>query len=185
MKIYGKNIIPFPLKNEANLNPTFQRLKEEYKLCTEDIDLLNIGCCFSLENNQINRWRITMFGPKNTPYEGGLFTLLAIFPDNYPINGPEIIFINRIYHVNVCFDDSLGPLGHICVANLNDWRISGKVKDYPYYTMKQVLFDIFCLFYVQNIEYAFDDEMAKLYIYNRDQYEANARKWTELYASIL
>ena len=118
---------------------------------------------------------------KNTPYEGGLFTLLAIFPDNYPINGPEIRFMNKIYHLNVDFKNYLG---HICVANLNLWWISGKVKDYPYYTMKQVLFDIFCLFYVQNVEYAFDDEMAKLYIYNRDQYEANARKWTELYASI-
>ena len=174
-----QNMITFPLNNEINLNP-FQRLNEEYKLCTEDIDLLNIGCCFSLENNQINRWRITMIGPKNTPYEGGLFTLLAVFPDNYPINGPEIRFMNKIYHLNVDFKNYLG---HICVANLNSWWISGKVKDYPYYTMKQVLFDIFCLFYVQNIEYAFDDEMAKLYINNRDQYEANAKKWTELYAS--
>ena len=185
MKIYEKNNIPFQLKNETNLNATFQRLKEEYKLCTEDIDLLNIGCCFSLENNQINRWIITMVGPKNTPYEGGLFKLRATFPDNYPINGPEIIFINRIYHVNVCSDDSLGHLGHICVANLNSWRISGMVKDHPYYTMKQALFDIFCLFYVHDVIGVFNDKKAKLYSSNRDQYEANARKWTELYASIL
>ena len=183
MKIYEKNNIPFQLKNETNLNPTFQRLKEEYKLCTEDIDLASIGCFFFLENNQINRWIITMVGPKNNPYEGGLFKLRATFPDNYPINGPEIIFINRIYHVNVCSDDS-GPLGHICVANLNSWR-SGKVKDYPYYTMKQALFDIFCLFYVHDVKGVFNDKKAKLYISNRDQYEANARKWTELYASIL
>ena len=77
-----------------------------------------------------------MVGPKNTPYEGGLFTLLAIFPDNYPIKGPEIKFINKIYHLNVDFKYYLG---HICVANLNSWWISGKVKDYPYYTMKQAL----------------------------------------------
>ena len=178
-----QNMIPFPLNNEINLNP-FQRLNEEYKLCTEDIDLLNIGCCFSLENNQINRWRIAMIGPKNTPYEGGLFKLRATFPDNYPKYGPEIRFINRIYHVNVCSDDS-GPLGHICVANLNSWRISGMVKDHPYYTMKQALFDIFCLFYVHDVKGVFNDKKAKLYYYNRDQYEANARKWTELYASIL
>ena len=48
MKIYEKNNIPFQLKNETNLNATFQRLKEEYKLCTEDIDLIQIGCIFSL-----------------------------------------------------------------------------------------------------------------------------------------
>ena len=176
-----QNMIPFPLNNEINLNP-FQRLKVEYKLCTEDIDLLNIGCCFSLENNQINRWRITMIGPKNTPYEGGLFKLRATFPDNYPINGPEILFMNKIYHLNVDFKNYLG---HICVANLNSWWISGKVKDYPYYTMKQALFDIFCLFYVHDVEGAFRDKKENLYINNRDQYEANARKWTELYASIL
>ena len=59
------------------------------------------------------------------------------------------------------------------------------VKDHPYYTMKQALFDIFCLCYVHDVKGVFNDKKAKLYYYNRDQYEANARKWTELYASIL
>ena len=81
-------------------NMTLSRLREEYSLCTQDNDLIQIGCNFGLENNNIQRWRITMLGPKNTPYEGGLFTILAIFPDNYPALGPEFKFLNKIYHLS-------------------------------------------------------------------------------------
>ena len=122
-----------------------------------------------------------MIGPRETPYEGGLFTLYAAFPEDYPIHGPEIKFVNKIYHLNV---DSTHSLGFICLNRLHQWSITGNVKDFQFYTMKQALFDIFCLFYFQSVEYTFNDQMADLYINNREQYEANAREWTKLYASM-
>ena len=36
--------------NMNNQNGSYARIKEEYKLCTEDNDLIQIGCNFGVEN---------------------------------------------------------------------------------------------------------------------------------------
>ena len=112
------------------------RLTQEYQLCTQDNDLIQIGCNFGLENNNIFKWRITMVGPRNTPYEGGLFTIIALFPPDYPNHGPEFKFLNKIYHLNVDFKNNLG---HICINSINEWMITGKVRNKPCYTVKQAV----------------------------------------------
>ena len=161
----------------------FTRLSQEYQLCTQDNELITIGCNFGLENNNMFTWRITMVGPRNTPYEGGLFTILAIFPNDYPNHGPEFKFVNRIYHLNVDFKNP-DSIGHICINSINEWRITGKVKNKPFYTVKQALFDIFCLFYNQGVEGAYDEKMAELYRKDPNRFNEEARKWTQLYASM-
>ena len=161
-------------------NETMNRINQEYNFCVNDNDLVAIGCNFGLENNNIFTWRITMSGPTNTPYGGGLFTILATFPNDYPVHGPEFKFKNKIFHLNVNFSDDPG---HICISSLNDWRIRGKVKDLPFYTVKQALFDIFCLFYNQGVVGAYDQKMAELYMNNRQAFDAEARNWTQLYAN--
>ena len=161
-------------------NETMNRISQEYNFCVNDNDLVAIGCNFGLENNNIFTWRITMSGPTNTPYGGGLFTILATFPNDYPVHGPEFKFKNKIFHLNVNFSDDPG---HICISSLNDWRIRGKVKDLPFYTVKQALFDIFCLFYNQGVVGAYDQKMAELYKNNRQAFDAEARNWTQLYAN--
>ena len=161
-------------------NETMNRISQEYNFCVNDNDLVAIGCNFGLENNNIFTWRITMSGPTNTPYGGGLFTILATFPNDYPIHGPEFKFKNKIFHLNVNFSDDPG---HICISSLNDWRIRGQVKDLPFYTVKQALFDIFCLFYNQGVVGAYDQKMAELYKNNRQAFDAEARNWTQLYAN--
>ena len=164
-----------------NNNMVLLRLREEYSLCTQDNDLIQIGCNFGLENNNIQRWRITMLGPRNTPYEGGLFTILAIFPDDYPNHGPEFKFVNKIYHLNVDFKNDLG---HICISSINAWRVSGQVPGKPVYTVKQALFDIFCLFHNQGVEGAYDEEMAQLYKNNPEKFNNEAKRWTQQFASM-
>ena len=157
------------------------RLKQEYNLCTQDNDLIQIGCNFGLENNNIFKWRITMVGPRNTPYDQGLFTIIATFPPDYPNHGPDFKFKNKIYHLNVDFKNDLG---HICINSINEWRITGKVKNKPCYTVKQALFDIFCLFYNQGVEGAYDEGMAKQYVERPAEFNAEAKNWTKEYASM-
>ena len=167
--------------NNMNQMNMLSRIKEEYDMCVQDNDLIQIGCNFGLINNNIYLWRITMVGPKGTPYEGGLYTIHATFPMNYPANGPEFKFMNKIYHLNVDFKNDLG---HICINSINEWRIRGKVKDLPFYTVKQALFDIFCLFYNQGVEGAYDQGMANQYLNNRDAFNAEAKRWNDLYAKM-
>ena len=62
-------------------NKRLSRIKKEFYLCQNDSDLTQIGCCFLLDqDNNYNVWRVTMVGPQDSPYRGGLFTLKIYFP---------------------------------------------------------------------------------------------------------
>ena len=113
-------------------------------------------------------WQITMIGPKNTPYEGGLFHIIADFPDNYPNAGPSMRFTNQMYHCNV------NNQGKICISTLSDWKAGT--------TMTEVLPLIFALFFMQNPDSAFDNQKAQLYKTNKPQFDQNAREYTRKYA---
>ena len=172
----GNNMRPTGQMDQSNI--ALARLNKEYKLCSNDNDLIQIGCNFGLEGD-IYHWRVTMAGPKNTPYEGGLFFISIIFPEDYPTHGPEFKFQNKIYHLNV---DWKNDLGHICINSINSWRTSGKVIGRPVYTVKQALLDIFCLFFKQGVESAYDKVMADDYVNNTAKFDEEARKWTKQYA---
>ena len=164
-------------------NETLTRLNKEFQLCQEDQDLITIGCNFGLENNNIYKWRVSMLGPKNTPYEKGLFTIKIEFPDDYPNHGPEFKFVNKIYHLNVVGDKNREDFGHICINNINSWKLTGVVRGRPVYAVKQALLDIFCLFYKQGVDSAYDQQMADDYKNNYPKFEEEAKRWTKTYAS--
>lgn len=44
-----------------------------------------------------------MQGPKDTPYEGGVFELMINVPEQYPLAPPNVRFRTRIFHPNVHF----------------------------------------------------------------------------------
>ena len=169
----------FQFMNGMNKNFSLHRLRQEYELCTRDNDLIQLGCNFGLECNNLYKWRITLIGRQNTPYEGGLFTLLATFPEDYPNHGPEIKFLNKIYHLNVDFKDNPG---YICHDRLNEWKITGKVNGFTFYTMKQAIYDIFCLFYYQFKK--FEIEFAEEKVPNANKFNEEARRWTQQFASM-
>jgi ubiquitin-protein ligase/ubiquitin len=62
-------------------------------------------------------WRALIEGPAGSPFEGGVFALNVVVPDNYPFQAPRITFETPIYHCNV--NDS----GKICLNILQeDWN---------------------------------------------------------------
>ena len=165
-------------------NATLIRLMKEFQLCQNDSELIQIGCSFGLVNNNLFNQKVTMVGPKGTPYEGGIFSIKIVFPFNYPKYGPEFKFENKICHLNVDWRDTSKPneLGHICLTTLNEWRSTGKVKAKKGFGVKQALFDIFCLFYNQGIESPYDNNLAAMYRDNRAKFNEEAKRWTKMYA---
>ena len=170
--------------NQRNLfipNIYNTRIQKEFYLCVTDTDLIQIGASFGLVNkNDYSVWRATIVGPGNTPYEGGLFTLIITFPQDYPNHGADIKFATKIFHLNI-YSDGNNELMSICVPNLNSWRISGKVHHYNEYTIKHALIDIFCIL-IQPSLCCSDHHNWNLFHNNLEQYNAEAKKWTELYA---
>jgi ubiquitin-conjugating enzyme E2 D/E len=163
-------------------NIVMEIIKNEFQNCQKDDDLLQIGCTFRLKDNDIFNWKVTMYGPKETPYENGIFTINILFPNDYPLHGAEFRFMNKIYHLNVDMRNN-DSLGHISLNNINEWRITGKCTSIPNYGVKKALFDIFCLFFEQGADSPYEEEMANDYVKNRDKFNENAKKWTLQYAT--
>lgn len=89
---------------------SIKRLQKEYKeLIEQPYDEFSFTLC---EDN-IYKWEFIIFGPQETPYEGGIFKALMTFPKDYPNKPPEIKFISDVYHPNVYKD------GKICISILH------------------------------------------------------------------
>ena len=144
-------------------------LKNEYTQLQND-PILSLGATVGLPDpNNIFHWKITLIGPQDTHYAGGMFFLTADFPDDYPQKRPEIKFVNKIYHLNVKDGD-----GHICISTLNQW-----VPNTP---MVNVISAIFALFYDQNPLSPYSLTMAAQYKLNRNEFNRMAAEWTRKYA---
>ena len=151
------------------------RLRKEYILCSRDDDMSQMG--FTVGMDDIFNWKAAMVGPRDTPYANGMFFMKILFTNDYPAHGPIFRFVNKIYHLNVNPKDGMISLNH-----LNEWHLTGKVTGKPIYSVKQALFDIFCLFYKQNPNNAFNKEMAYQYIHEREKFDAEAKRWNEMFA---
>ena len=140
--------------------------------------ILNISATVGLPNpSNIYEWKCTISGPADTPFQGGLFFLKIIFPKDYPKTKPEVCFLTPIYHINVNPKAGLSePLGHVCISTLNWWT--------PQCTIRQVLTDIFALFWLSNPESPYGLERAEEMNKNMNLYNAKCRYYTQKYAAM-
>ena len=163
---------------------TIEKIKAMKKIKGEFQDLnsnpiSNIGATIGLINeDNIFEWQCSLMGPKDTSYSGGLFFLRIKFPDNYPQNPPEVCFKTPIYHVNINpRNTKMGggeSLGHVCISTLNWWK--------PEYTMREVLTNIFALFYMGNPDSPYGLERADELRNNRALYEEKIKYFTKKFA---
>ena len=146
-----------------------------------DNPISNIGLCIGLvDEDDIFVWKCTMFGPRDTPYAGGLFYLRVKFPDDFPNHAPEVCFTTPIYHVNINPKESgegeeKQSLGHVCISTLNWWQ--------PQYTIREVLNNIYALFYMGNPDSPYGIDRADELKNHKDLYDEKVRYFTKKYAS--
>ena len=155
------------------------RVTKEYQDILKE-PLLNIGTTVGLVNpNNIMEWKCSILGPQDSPYANGLFFLKIQFPNNYPLSPPEVAFITPIYHINVHhrIPKTQGgqQLGHVCISTLNWWK--------PTNNIKQVLNDIFALFYLSNPNSPYGLDRANEFSKNKPLFDEKARYFTKKYAS--
>ena len=95
-----------------------------------------------------------IIGPKDTPYEGGVFRVKLFIPENFPQNAPKGFFLTKIFHPNV------SEKGEICVNTLKrDWNPS-----------KWSLYNVFevikCLMIVPFPQSSLNEEAGKIFMEN-------------------
>ena len=152
------------------------RISKEYKDINRN-PIANCGVTVGLFNeDDLRNWRVSLLGPKDTSYKGGLFYLSIHFPDEYPAKPPEVCFMTPIYHVNVNHKPQPGcPLGHICISTLYFWN--------PQYRIRDILTSIFALFYMGNPESPYGLDRAEEFRNNRAVFEEKIKYFTKKYAN--
>ena len=74
-----------------------QRLVRDFKKITNDPPQgINAA---PLESNSMV-WQAVIFGPDDTPWEGGTFSLILEMSEEYPNKPPKVRFVSKVYHPN-------------------------------------------------------------------------------------
>jgi ubiquitin-conjugating enzyme E2 D/E len=119
----------------------------------------------------IYEWEGFILGPKDTPYEGGLFKIEIHIPLQYPFQSPNFIFATKIYHPNI------NSSGQICMDILKQqWN--------PSLSISKVLLSICSLLSNPNPDDPLVPDIAYEYIHNNENYKRVAREWTIMNAPI-
>lgn len=145
------------------MNKNVQRELLQY----QDDDELKFS--IDVEDDDVNKLRVTLSPPEGTPYEDGIFFLEITIPPTYPSSPPDIIFITKIYHPNI--DEN----GKICLEQLkSEWKST--------YTLRNAIDFIYYLLEHPNWETPLVPQIGAEYKANPKEFERKARDYTNQYA---
>lgn len=74
------------------------RVKKELKDCNKDPETSGIKAELVHEDDYLH-WKGTIKGPITTPYEGGIFDVDILLPNDYPFVPPKVCRLGRsVFH---------------------------------------------------------------------------------------
>ncbi|CAK9784730.1 ubiquitin-conjugating enzyme [Cutaneotrichosporon oleaginosum] len=133
-----------PLSNTANSSLLLR--KQLRDLQKNPVDGFSAGL---VDDDNILEWSIVIMGPSDTLYEGAILKARLIFPPEYPILPPKMIFDTEMWHPNVY--NSGSRKGEVCVSILHapgedEWGYEDASERWlPVHTVESVLISVISL----------------------------------------
>lgn len=126
--------------------------------------------CVQAMSDAMTKWKGTIHGPKDTPYEGGTFVIDIELTSSYPFEPPKMKFDTKVWHPNVS-----SQTGAICLDILKkEWS--------PALTIKTALISVQALLAAPEPDDPQDGVVAKEYKTDFEKWKRTAKLWTEQYA---
>jgi len=134
-----------------------------------DLKKEDLGSIVLEPTDNLQIWRGVIPGPEGSVYEGGVFQMEILLPNDYPFSAPRVVFKTRIYHMNI------SEQGGICIDILkNNWS--------PALSLFKVMLSLSSLLTDPNPKDPLVPSIANQYVRSRKLHDAAARQWTEQYA---
>ena len=150
------------------MDPLHNRIKKEYQ---DIIKEKNSNVQVKLVSNDYRHWKGRIKGPIDTCYQGGIFDVDIIMPDDYPFKPPKMKFDTKIWHPNIS-----SVTGAICLDILkNEWT--------PALTIRTALISLQALMCEPVPNDPQDAVVAKQYMSDIKLFNETAKHWVEEYAN--
>ncbi|XP_061355302.1 ubiquitin-conjugating enzyme E2-23 kDa-like isoform X1 [Gastrolobium bilobum] len=139
-----------------------------------DMDLMKLMMSdYKVEmiNDGMQEFFVEFHGPKDSPYQEGVWKIRVELPDAYPYKSPSIGFVNKIYHPNV---DEMS--GSVCLDVINQtWS--------PMFDLVNV-FEVFLpqLLLYPNASDPLNGDAAALMMRDHAAYELKVKEYCQKYA---
>eukprot|EP01103_Thecamoeba_quadrilineata_P004770 TRINITY_DN1460_c0_g1_i1.p2 TRINITY_DN1460_c0_g1~~TRINITY_DN1460_c0_g1_i1.p2 ORF type:complete len:108 (+),score=4.98 TRINITY_DN1460_c0_g1_i1:60-383(+) len=88
-------------------SPNRRRELDVMKLMTSEHEV-------TMSTDKMTEFFVKFRGPKESPYEGGVWKVRVELPQGYPYKSPSVGFCNKLYHPNV--DEASGS---VCLDVIN------------------------------------------------------------------
>ncbi|PWN90117.1 putative ubiquitin--protein ligase hus5 [Acaromyces ingoldii] len=143
------------------------RLAEERKQWRKDHPFGFVARPEKADDGSLNllAWEVEIPGRKDTIWEGGVYKLKMMFPEEYPSKPPKCKFTPPLFHPNVF------PSGTVCLSILDEekaWK--------PAITIKQILLGIQDLLNNPNPEDPAQTDAFETFKRDKQQYERRVRQ---------
>lgn len=140
---------------------------------------MNEAFSIGLIDDNMYTWKVVIIGPKDTPYESGIYEAEMIFPLNYPQAPPTFRFITPMWHPNIDKD------GNVCISILHK---AGE-DEFGYEELSErwlpsrsariIIMSILALLNLPNIESSFNIEASQQLRNDPEGYKKKVRKYAQ------
>ncbi|WWC58942.1 uncharacterized protein I303_101487 [Kwoniella dejecticola CBS 10117] len=133
-----------PISNTSNSSLILR--KQLLDLQKSPVDGFSAGL---VDDDNILEWQIVIMGPADTLYEGAILKARLIFPPEFPLQPPKMIFDSEMWHPNVYHKGD--KKGEVCVSILHqpgedEWGYEDAGERWlPVHTVESVLISVISL----------------------------------------